>query len=168
MKKVWNSGGMKLKLKLRLFNATVMSVLWYGSETWKGLKEIENKLRVFASNCLRKIINLLWYEHVTEEEVRRRNGQQSVIQRWKTQRWRYYGHVLRVSEERLPKQVLSWTPEGRRRRGRPKDSWQRTIHREVRSKDLTDEEVQGMARGREEWRRFVADLWAIYGPKRIK
>ena len=160
MKKVWNSGGISLKTKLKLFNATVMSVLLYGSETWKGLKEIENKLRVFESNCLRKIMNIKWYEHVTEEEVRRRSGQQSVIQRWKTQRWRYYGHVLRMSEERLPKQVLSWTPEGRRRRGRPKDTWRRTIHRDVRSKDLTDEEVQGVARDREEWRRLVADLWA--------
>ena len=160
MKKVWNSGGISLKTKLRLFNATVMTVLLYGSETWKGLKEIENKLRVFESNCLRKIMNIKWYEHVTEEEVRRRSGQQSVIQKWKTQRWRYYGHVLRMSEERLPKQVLSWTPEGRRRRGRPKDTWRRTIQRDVRSKELTDEDVQSAAHCREEWRRFIADLWA--------
>ena len=65
-----------------------------------------------------------------------------------------------MSEEKLPKQVLSWTPEGRRRRGRPKDTWRRTLHREVRSKDLTDEEVQGVARDKGEWRRLVDDLWA--------
>ena len=60
MKKVWISGGIPLKTKLRLFNARVMSVLLYGSETWKGLKEIEIKLRVFESNCLRKIMNIKW------------------------------------------------------------------------------------------------------------
>ena len=56
-------------------------------------------------------MNIKWFEHVTEEEVRRRSRQQSVILRWKTGGWRYYGHVLRMSEERLPKQVLSRKPE---------------------------------------------------------
>ena len=127
-----------MKTKLRLFNATVRSVLLYGSEIRKGLKEIESKLRVFESNCVRKIMNIKWYE----EEVRRRSGQQSVIQKWEIQRWRYYGHMLRKSEERLPKQALSWTPEGRRRQGRPKDTWRKTIQRDVHSKNLTDEDVK--------------------------
>ena len=74
-------------------------------------------------------MNIKCYERITEEEVRRRSGLRSVIQKWKIQRWRYYGHVLRMSEERLPKQVLSWTTEDRRLRGRPKDTWRRTLQR---------------------------------------
>ena len=102
MKKAWNSGGMLLKTILKLVNATVISVLLYGSETWKGLKEVETKLRVYENNCIRKRMNIKWLEHVTEEKVRRRSGQRSVIQRMKTEIWRYYGRVLRTSEERLP------------------------------------------------------------------
>ena len=79
MKKVWSSPGISLKTKVRLFNSTVMTIVLYSSETWKGLKEIENRLRVFESNCLRKIMNIKWYEHVSEEEVRVRSGQRSVI-----------------------------------------------------------------------------------------
>ena len=137
-----------------------MTILLYSSETWKGLKEIENRLRVFESNCLRKIMNIKWYEHVSEEEVRVRSGQQSVIQKLRTQRWRYYGHVLRMGDKRLPKQVLSWTPEGSRRPGRPKDTWRRTIQRDMRTRELGAEDVEILAQQREEWRRFIADLWA--------
>ena len=58
------------------------------------------------------------------------------------------------------KQALSWKPEGSRRPGRPKDTWRRTIQRDMRTKDLEAEEVECMAQQREEWRRFIADLWA--------
>ena len=161
MKKVWNSRGMSLKTKLKLFNGTVMSILLYGCETWKGLKEVETKIRVFESNCLRKIMDIKWYEHVTEEEVRRRSGQKSVIEKMRIRRWSYYGHALRMGEQRLPKQVLSWTPEGSRRRGRPNDTWRRTIQRDLRTKGLVAEDVERLAECRGEWRRFIADLWAI-------
>ena len=161
MKNVWNSRGISLKTKVKLFNGTVMSILLYGSETWKGLKEVENRLRRFESNCLRKIMGIKWYDHVTEDEVRRRSGQPSVIQKMKTHRWRYFGHVLRMNEERLPRQTLYWTPEGSRRRGRPKETWRRTIQREMRTKELEMEDVERLACCREDWRRFIADLWAI-------
>ena len=105
-------------------------------------------------------MNIKWYEHISEEEVRVRSGQQSVIQKLRTQRWRYYGHVLRMGDERLPKQVLSWTPEGSRRPGRPKDTWRRTIQRDMRTRGLGAEDVEILAQQREEWRRFIADLWA--------
>ena len=65
-------------------------------------------MRRFESGCLRKIMNVQWYEHVSEEEIRRRSGQRSVIERIKENRWRWYGHVLRMPDNRLPKQTIQW------------------------------------------------------------
>ena len=69
MKNVWNNRGLSLKSKLKMFNGTVTSISLYGCETWKGLKEVETKVRVFESNCLRKITDIKWYEHITEGEA---------------------------------------------------------------------------------------------------
>ena len=74
-------------------------------------------------------------------------------------RWRWYGHVLRMPDSRLPKQAISWTPTGRRNVGRPKDTWRRTMKREMREKNLDHSEVVAMADDRPAWRHFVADLW---------
>jgi hypothetical protein len=145
MKKVWTKSGMSLITKLRLFNSIVISILLYGCETWKGLKEIETKFRRFESNCLRKIMKIKWYEHVSEEEVRRRSGQQSVVEKIRYHRWRYYGHVLRMDEDRLPRQILEWQREGTRRVGRPKDTWRRTMERYMRNNNLVVEEVEECA-----------------------
>jgi len=35
----------------------------------------------------------------------------------------WYGHVQRMEEGKLPKEVIKWCPPGRRKRGRPKLTW---------------------------------------------
>ena len=40
------------------------------------------------------------------------------------------GHVLRQDRNSNTNIALTWKPEGRRRRGRPKMTWQRTVERE--------------------------------------
>ena len=159
MEAVWNESGMSLRTKLKLFNSTVLSVLLYGSESWKGLKEIEDRIRRFESGCLRKILKIRWFDMVSEEELRRRTGQQSVIEKLRISRWRWYGHVLRMPDQRIPKQALRWRPVGRRRVGRPKDTWQRTIQKDITMKALDQDDVEALAQDRDAWRKFVDDLW---------
>ena len=97
LKNVWKEDRVSLQTKLKLFNAIVISVLLYGCETWKGLKEVEDRMRRFESNCLRRIMKIQWYDHVSEEELRRRTGQQSVVDKIKIARWKWYGHALQMA-----------------------------------------------------------------------
>ena len=45
----------------------------------------------------------------------------AVLERYKPLSW--CGHVRRMNEERLPQKMLEWCPLGRRRKGRPRNSW---------------------------------------------
>jgi len=38
-------------------------------------------------------------------------------------RLQWYGHVKRMQEERLPKLIMEWIPGERRKRGRPRRTW---------------------------------------------
>ena len=40
-----------------------------------------------------------------------------------TKQLKWYGHVQRMEEGRLPKQAMKWNPPGRRKRDRFKLSW---------------------------------------------
>ena len=47
-------------------------------------------------------------------------------------RWRFIGHILRRDQRSHVRVALIWKPEGKRRRGRPKETWRRTIERELK------------------------------------
>ena len=69
--KVWNAHNISLSTKPSLFNSIMVSVLIFGCELWKGLKEIENRARRFERGCLRKILKLRWFDHISEVELRK-------------------------------------------------------------------------------------------------
>ena len=48
------------------------------------------------------------------------NIARSLLDDIKTKQLQWYGHVHRMEEGRLPKEVMKWRPPGRRKRGRPK------------------------------------------------
>ena len=67
---------------------------------------------------------------VTDEEIRFKTNMEEITQQIKHRRWELIGHVLRKSVNENTRIALTWTPEGRRKRGRPKETWRRTVERE--------------------------------------
>ena len=65
----------------------------------------------------------------------------------------WYGHVNRMTEERLPKKMLDWVPPGRRRRGRPMKGWREGIEAEM----LRCSIPQNLWFEREQWRLGVVE-----------
>jgi len=58
-------------MKIGLYNALVISVLLYGSETWTLLKADERRLEVFHMNCQRRILGIRWFHFVTNASVKK-------------------------------------------------------------------------------------------------
>ena len=73
-------------------------------------------------------------------------------------RWRWIGHVLRRDKDDNARIALYWTPEGKRKRGRPKITWHRTVMEELRAMGETWDSIGRKAQDRQEWRSFVAAL----------
>ena len=67
--KIWNSHKIKRSTKLKLYKSLVLSVLLYGSETWKMTKGDKRKLNTFQTKCLRRIMKIKWQEHISNEEL---------------------------------------------------------------------------------------------------
>jgi hypothetical protein len=65
------------------------------------------------------------------------------------------GLTLRKDDEQPSKVVLQWNPQGNRGRGRPRNSWRRSILREA-GRSWSD--LKYLATDRDKWENLVDDL----------
>ncbi|VDP35598.1 unnamed protein product [Schistosoma margrebowiei] len=70
-----------------------------------------------------------------EEEIRKR-------------RWKWIGHTLRKSSNCITRQALTWNPEGKRKRGRPKNTLRRIIEADMKTMNYNWTELERIAQDR--------------------
>ena len=144
--------------KLRLFNTNVKTVLLYGAETWRRTKRLDQRLQVFINNCLRQILQIWWPEKISNQELWARTHQQPVIDSILQKKWRWIGHTLRRPQPNIARHALDWNPQGTRRRGRPTNSWRRTLDIELRKTRMSWGEAKARAMDRAKWKDVVKAL----------
>ena len=57
------------KIKRSFFQATVVSILLYGCTTWTLTKRTEKKLDYNYTRMLRAILNNIWRQHLTKQQL---------------------------------------------------------------------------------------------------
>jgi hypothetical protein len=99
----------------------------YGCETWSLLQNAENKLGAFERKILRRIYgpnneNGQWRcRHNTE--IYELYKDIDIVNDVKLRRLQWAGHVIRMSEERIPRKVMMGRLEGVRPISRPRKRW---------------------------------------------
>ena len=162
LKKIWSSKAISRRTKLRLYKTLVVPVLLYGCETWKMNKGDNKAVDVFLNKCLRRIFNIQWQDHISTEELLRRANMNPLSEEVKWRRWKMIGHILRQDQNNDCNTAMTWAPEGRRRRGRPKTTWRRTVEKERDEAGWTSwAEARTSAADRVKSRRSVEALCAI-------
>jgi hypothetical protein len=97
----------------------------------------------------RRILGIIWKDKVTNEEVRRKTGLEKLEVILKRRRLRWWGHLQRMSTNRISKQDLHWAPDDeRRKRGRPKKNWKSTIIDDLKDLGMVWEEAEQTAEDR--------------------
>ena len=76
------------------------------------------------------------------------NVTRSLLDDIKTKQLQWYGHVQRVKEGRLTKEVMKWRPPGRRKRSGPKHTWTEGIKGQMGEKGLLEEDWNDRSNGR--------------------
>ena len=121
----------------------------------------DEAVNVLHNRCLRKIFRIRWQDHVSTKELLERASMKPLSVEVMSRRWKMIGHILRKDRNDDCNVAMSWAPEGKRRRGRPKTTWRRTVEKERQKAGWRSwEEVRTAATNREEWRSSVKALCA--------
>ena len=106
----------------------ILSTFLYACESWTLTAEIERRIQALEMKCHRRLLNIFYKDHVTNEEVRNRiqnaTGVHDDLLTMVMKR-KLYGHISRSSG--MAKTILQGTVKGAKRRGRQKKRWEDNI-----------------------------------------
>ena len=83
-----------------------MTIFFYACEMWTVYWWHARKLNRFHINCLRRLLCITWHDMIPDAEVIKFVGLQSIHAPPKKAQLGWAGHVVRMSDERLPKRLL--------------------------------------------------------------
>ena len=128
---------MSLKVKMKIFNAIVLSVLMYGATSWALTRTEERRLDTFEMYMLKNIVRVRWDNFVRSIYIRQRLFQSLVFLKLRRARLKWLGHVERMGDERQVKRIMNAEMEGRRPVGLPRTRLKDAIRRDLESSGLS-------------------------------
>ena len=121
LNKIWNSNA-DIKLKIKFFNASLLSVLLYATEIYVINAALQSKINTFQTQCLRIVLNISKGDHVRNEYIYKQTNKHKITNATQLS---FLGHSIRRNEDDLIQQYCLYVPaHGRRRRGRQKTTYQ--------------------------------------------
>ena len=142
-----------MRVKGKIYRAIVLSTLLCGAEAWTVYRRQVKKLHAFMMRHLRSIMRITWMEN---KEILERRGLPSMEDLLIRKNLRWTGHLMRMSPDRLPKQVLySQLSSGHRKRGRPRLRFKDTIKRNLKMRDIKIDSWTSLSQQRDKWRATV-------------
>ena len=106
------------------------------------------KLSSFHTTSLRKIQRIFWPRTISHSDLLEQCQQEDMETIITMKRWRWIGHMLHKDVNSITKVAIQWTPEGKRKCGRPKTTWPRTVEAEMKNMNHSWGTLQRLARDR--------------------
>ncbi|XP_046565373.1 uncharacterized protein LOC124274101 [Haliotis rubra] len=88
-------------------------------------------IQSFINKSLRKILRIWLPEKISNQELWQRTQQLPPPVQVINRKWTWIGHTLRKDPENNTREALQWNPQGKRARGRPRNSWRRSTMEEI-------------------------------------
>ena len=169
--RVWSQRGLKKSTKLEVYNACVLTCLLYSCETWVVYRRHLKQLERFHQRCLRSILGVHWTTHTPDTEVLEKANTISIEAHIHRHRLRWVGHVIRLDDDRIPKQLLyGELSVGSRPQHKPKKRFKDCVKDSLALCKIDNPDWEMVACDRNRWRKMVysgsrcfqdnANIWA--------
>ena len=150
LKKIWKSA-MRKDLKIRLFQATVESILLYGSETWTVTESLAKRIDGCYTRMLKMVLDVHWPTKISNHDLYGKLPK--ITSKIRERRMKLAGHIWRHDDLAAHK-VLFWDPKhGQRSRGRPRKSYVDILLHDTGLGETVD--IQRLMENRVLWRNII-------------
>lgn len=141
--------------KIKVFNTIYRPVLTYGCESWNLSISQKDKIQAMEMKYLRRVLGVTKEDRIRNIQIREELGVKPVTHFIEMRQLSWWGHIQRMNNNRQVKLVYEARPQTKRKRGRPRKTWNQEISRILQEKGKTWEEAKKLAKNRKEWKKFI-------------
>jgi len=94
---------------------------------------------------------------MNKSDIWEKTHQQNVGDEIKRRQWGWIGHTLRKPASDITRQALTWIPQGKRKRGHPRNTWSRDLLTDIKRTGYNWRELENKARDRRFRKTIVND-----------
>ena len=105
-KRVFDNRDLKKRTKIGVYRTVVIPTLLYGSESRTPYRVQVRALEKFHQRQLRKILNIKWSDYISNVRVLEMAECDSIERTLARNMLRWLGHLHRMPDQRIPKQLL--------------------------------------------------------------
>lgn len=154
--RVWKNKSLSLHLKIKVYEACILSTLLYGSETWCTYRRHEHRLNAFHFRCLRTILGFTWKDHVPNTAILSTTKSTDMYTVLRIRRLRWAGHTCRMDDSRLPKALLfGEIADAPRCAGRPRLRYKDVLKRDLQVFGIPHNTWETSAGNRAKWQAAI-------------
>ena len=166
--RLWNIGGVRVDTKLKVYHAVVIPSLLYACETWTYYRKHIKLLDNFHLTCLRRIMHIKWQDKISNVEVLRRANTVGMEAFLMKSQLRWIGHIVRMRDDRLPKQILySQIADSKRLPGRQLLRYKDNLQTTLKKCHIDTACWENLCADRTSWRRTIHEGVAKFEEERI-
>lgn len=160
---IWKSNAVSNSTKLAIIRTFVWSVFLYACETWTLKKKDEQRIQAFEMKCYRRMLRITWHQKIRNTEIRKTLGiDRTLLQTVMQRKLEMFGHICRMKDDRMIKQVVFGRMHGKSVRGRPHREWLDDV---ISWSNLKMNQLIEAAKDRKKWRQVINEALDTNGRK---
>ncbi len=154
-RRVFEDRDLSAQTKLLVYRAVVLPTLLYGAESWTTYSRHLRAMEQYHQRSLRKILRISWKDRRTNISILEEANMTSITTTIMQYQLRWTGHVIRMPNTRLPKQILY--SQGSRAIGGQKKRYKDNIKAILKKFHITASNWEHTALDRSSWKKSVQD-----------
>lgn len=143
------------KTKMLVYKTIFQPILLFGSETWTMSNNMKSRVQAVEMKYLRAVKGVTRRDHIRNQEVREELEVKSAMETVEERQLGWWGHLQRLDNDRPVKKIWEARTLKKRRRGRPKETWNNIIAKTLEKKKTSWQEAKMLSSNKKEWRMFV-------------
>ena len=154
--RVWSDRDLTINTKLTVYETCVISSLLYASETWTSYQRHVKLLERFHQHCLRHVLGIKWQCRTPDTEVLSKANTMSISARLMKKQMRWAGHLVRMDDSRLPKQLFfGELSTGKRPRHKPRKRFRDNVKDNLKLMKISVANWEDLCLERDKWRQSI-------------